>query len=152
MKIKVILKFVIGCHLIILGTVIFTAGFIPNMVRIIERNISNDYYQTTANIVDITERLRGHDVTVSFGIPGGQEYTALLDTYVEGMDVGDSVEIYYKKSNPAKITLKGNQFWQAVIFGPLGGVLLVISIILLKSSAAKFLKEGNIDSLMLMNF
>ena len=139
MKIKyeIFRRFGIGIFLIFISITILVAGFIPNMVKIIERNISNNYYQTTAHIVSIKQQKRGHEVLVLFSIPGGPQYVASLDTYVEGMAVGDSVEIYYQKSKPTNVTLKGNQFRQAVLFGSVGGILLVVSIILLKKHKAK---------------
>ena len=139
MKIKyeIFRRFGIGIFFIIISITILVAGFIPNMVKIIERNISNNYYQTTAHIVSIKQQKRGHEVLVLFSIPGGPQYVASLDTYVEGMAVGDSVEIYYQKSKPTNVTLKGNQFRQAVLFGSAGGILLVVPIILLKKHKVK---------------
>lgn len=86
-KYTILRKFGIGGFLIIISLVILMSGFFPNMIKIIERNTSGEYYQTTANIVAISQARRGHEVTVSFNIPDSQKYTALLDTYVEGMEV-----------------------------------------------------------------
>lgn len=136
LKSKIFMRFGIGGNLIIISIIVLVAGFIPNMVKIVERNISKDYIETTAKIIRIEEG-RGHDVTVNYIFPNSGEHTALLDTYVEGMTVGDEIQIYAQLSNPKNITLKGNQFWQAVIFGTIGGVLMIISIVLLRKHKHK---------------
>lgn len=136
LKNKIFMKFGIGGNLIIISIIFIIAGFIPNMVKIVGRNISQDYIETTAKIIRIEEGRRS-DVTVNYILPNSGEHTALLDTYVEGMIVGDEIQIYAQLSNPDNITLKGNQFWQAVIFGAIGGVLMIISIVLLRKHKEK---------------
>ena len=129
-------KFEIGISFIIIALIILFAGIIPNAYKIIERNMSDNYVLTKAEISDIhvnqiTSTRVSHDVFVSFSV-NEKDYKILLDTYVEGMKVGDEVEIYYDVTNPNNITLKWNQLMQLVLFFGLFLIFNFIGVILIK--------------------
>ncbi|HOS40583.1 MAG TPA: hypothetical protein PLG31_12675, partial [Spirochaetota bacterium] len=60
------------------------------------------------------------------------KHTTKLDTYVEGMKRGETITIFYNINDLNDITLSGNQFWQAILFGGIGAILMFISIIFIK--------------------
>lgn len=137
MKRKIFLKYGIGGNLLIISILILSIGFLPNLAKIIQRNISDDYVQVSASIEEIKEVEDLHNVFIRYTMPDGKEYSSLLDTYVQGMAVGDQVEIFSHLDNPEIVTLKGNQFYQALLFGLLGGLLLIIALFLIRKHKHK---------------
>lgn len=117
---------------LILGLIIILFGFIPNVSKIVERNTSNNYASTSATIIRIDVYNKIHNVFVEYSLPSGIKHTTKLDTYVEGMKRGETITIFYNINDLNDITLSGNQFWQAILFGGIGAILMFISIIFIK--------------------
>ena len=123
-------KFGYGIFFVIIAAICLVAAVIPNVYKIIDRHASGNFSPAIATIerIDVIKKAKAdeHEVYVSFAVQG-QMYTSKLDTYVEGMQMGDTVDILYDKTNPYNITLKG--FWEftaglfaavSLVFGGIG--------------------------------
>ena len=129
-------KYGVGASFILIALIILFAGILPNLIKIIDRKTSENYILIEAeisniNVNEITPTRINHDVFVKFEMED-REYEVLLDTYVEGMQVGEKVEIYCDATNPQNITLKWNQLMQLVVFSFLDVIFSVIGVILIK--------------------
>ncbi len=136
MKQRLYAKYGMGIFFLIISLIILLAGVIPNAFRIISRTLSGDYIRTTGVISEvhtkeITATRIEHTVYVTFSTESGT-FEAILDTYVEGMTEGDEIELLYHRNNPEKITLKGNQELQLVLFFALSVLFGTIGIVLMK--------------------
>ena len=141
MKQQLLKKFGIGIFLLVISLISLIAGVIPNAFRILSRTLSDDYLQTTAVISkietkEITATRVHHTVYVTF--PTEKDtYTAILDTYVEGMTKGDKIELLYNRNNPEEITLKGNQILQLILFSILSVLFSTVGMVLMKQRQKK---------------
>ncbi len=136
MKQKLYEKFGMGIFFLIISLIILIVGIIPNAFRIISRTVSGDYIQTTGVISEvhtkeITATRVEHTVYVTFSTET-DTCEAVLDTYVEGMTKGDEIELLYHRNNPEKITLKGNQELQLILFLIICVLFGTIGIVLMK--------------------
>lgn len=136
MKQRLYAKYGMGIFFLIISLIILLAGVIPNTFRIISRTLSGDYIRTTGVISEvhtkeITATRIEHTVCVTFSTET-DTFEAILDTYVEGMTEGDEIELLYHRNNPEKITLKGNQELQLVLFFVLSVLFSTIGIVLMK--------------------
>ncbi len=136
MKKMVLDKFGLGAFFILLAAIMLIANVIPNTCRLMVRTFSGDYQKTTAVITEIqeekiTETRVNHTVFVLYTADGNSHMTA-LDTYAEGMQVGDEIEIYYHTGDHDKITLSWNQPMQILLFGALSLIFGLIGIILIR--------------------
>ncbi len=141
MKQKLYAKFGMGIFFLIISFIILIVGIIPNAFRIISRTSSGDYIQTTGVISkihtkEITATRIKHTVYVTFSTETNT-CEAILDTYVEGMTEGDEIELLYHRNNPEKITLKGNQELQLVLFLIISALFGSVGIILMKRRAKR---------------
>lgn len=139
MKKLLLQKFGIGIFFILLAVLMLLANVIPNTFRVLSRTFSDSYEKTTAVITEIREekitatRIH-HTVFVLFQADGNSHMTE-LDTIVEGMQVGDEVEIYYDTTNPDNITLTWNQPMQILLFGSLSVIFGGVGMFLMRRNA-----------------
>ena len=89
--------------------------------------------------IDTIEKRRAdaHNVYVSFELSEGVLHTSLLDTYAEGMEIGDSVKIVYNMDNPDEVILWWSSPLLAVVLGGVGILLLAAAIIIRKKEKRK---------------
>lgn len=89
---------------------------------------------TITNIETIEKRKANeHNVYVSFKLDNGKLHTSLLDTYVEGMKVGDEIKIICNKDNLDEIILWWSSPLLIVIFGGIGLLIIVVTLIIRRS-------------------
>ncbi len=136
MKKLLLHKFGLGIYFILLAVLMLIANVIPNTYRVLERTISGSYEKTTAVITEIHEEKitatrSNHTVMVLFQADGNSHMTQ-LDTFVEGMQAGDQIEIYYDTTDPDNITLTWNQPMQILLFGVLSLIFGAIGIFLIR--------------------
>ncbi len=141
MKRKLLQKYGLGVYFLVIGLVFLIVGVFPNAGRILTRNLSDDYIHTTGVISkidtkEITATRIQHTVYVTFSTETDTCET-ILDTYVEGMTEGDEIDLFYHRNNPEKITLKGNQELQLVLFLIICVLFGTIGIVLMKRREKK---------------
>lgn len=122
----------------------FLSGSAYHLIKVVNLFYVQDSTEVTGIIDEIrTTKVPGrsedHDVYVSFVTHKNETYISLLDTYVEGMAVGDEVEIIYNKNNPAEIMLKWSSILLVPIFGVIGISLIAGTLIVRKKYKRKIL-------------
>ena len=110
-------------------------------------NMKNNYIPIQAEIIDFeTYYDSDHDKqtkTIVKYIVDDQEYTDQLNSYNSAWRVGDSVDVYYDPLYPQKIKSE-MPVVMCVIFGSLGVVFIVVSIILIIKQKNKNAKRRNL--------
>ena len=125
MKIKNLVSFIF----IFIGTLFLLIGiFVPKSMN---KKVENAI-ETRGTIIEIYDE----DVYVSFESRTGEEYKIKSNYYSSDMRIGDKVKVYYNELNPndAKVDIANISMLLQIIFLSIGGLLIVISIILLISS------------------
>ncbi len=118
--------------LLILGVVfLFGAGYHAKVT--IDFYFIKDSLEVDATITDIeiikTRNSDKHNVYVTFELENGELHSSLLDTYAEGMQVGDTIRIIYDKDNPEEIILWWSSPLLVMVFGGIGLLLIVVALI-----------------------
>lgn len=120
----------------------FLSGSAYHLIKVVNLFHVQDSAEVTGIIDEIkTTKVPGksenHDVYVSFVTHKNETYVSLLDTYVEGMAVGDEIDIIYNKNNPAEIMLKWSSILLVLIFGVIGVSLIAGTLIVRKKYKRK---------------
>ena len=93
----------------------------------------------TISHIEVVERAKRnrHIVYVEFELNSGELHTTTLDTFVEGMQVGDKVGIILNNNNPDEIILWWSSPLLTAIFGVPGIFIIVITLIVRERKRSK---------------
>lgn len=126
------LRYPLSVYFLIIGT-IFLIGAGYHAWKTIDFYYIKESVAIEAIITNIEtiERVKAdrHEVYVSFELDNGNTQTSLLDTYVEGMKVGDTIKIIYNKNNPDEIILWWSSPLLIAAFGGVGILIIVITLV-----------------------
>ena len=143
----------------IMGFIPLIGGFIFLLVSLwlfVEgQNFKKNALTTTAVITDIqtaserdfvqvgtdTKTKKVYTVYVEYEA-GGKKYSGMLDSYVTGMNVGESLTVYYDPVNPAVIKSEYGTEPTILIFGAAGFMLVGIIMIVISSVSGR--KQRNV--------